>query len=221
MGLVITNPGSGYTTAAKARSYAGLTTADADDTLLGTLIIYCSRGLSRDITTRRFGERLVGQIDGVNLVFQTAYRYIADRDVNLVVNGSDVTVRGVKVNTDGSKTLTTLGVASIDSFAGKVTLSVAPTSSLYDYLEIDYESYHAPVYSDQLEEAANALVAHLVWLRNRVPGGMTVAQLKGLGSAGGLEMLNGHAAFSAGSRWLAQYMAVVQRIRTGKLRGGE
>lgn len=220
MGLVITNPGTGYTTAAKVRSYAGLTTADADDTLLATLIQYCSRGLSRDITTRIFAETLVGDINGTNVVFQTARRYIADRDLNLVVNGSDVVVRGVKLNADGSKTLTSLGVASVDSFAGKLSLSVAPTSALYDYLEADYEAYYSPVYSDMLEEATNALVAHVVWLRNRVPGGATVAQLKGLASAGGIEMMNGSVAFTAGSRWLVRYVDIVNGIRQGKVRGG-
>lgn len=217
MGLIINTNGSGYTTATKVRSTYGFSqTTDISDADLNSLIVYASRQLHRDISTRFWNVRLVGSIDGATTTYATPHGYLADRNLDSVVNAQDVTVYGVKRNTDGTLTRTTLTVSAVDAFGGKLTLSSAPTTSAYDWLEADYESYGVPVYSDMLEAAANALSAHLVYLRARDPAKVTLAQLKG-GSLGP-ESLDAAVAFSTGSRFLHEYRAIVSLIKAKKIR---
>ena len=216
MGLVITSPGAGYVSLARARLLSGLPVKDVSDTDLPVFIQAASRILSRDITTRHFSVEASGSIDGTNRTFRLGTPYLADRNLDLVVDGNDVTVRTVTQNADGTLTRATVSVSSVDAWAGAVTLAVAPPRTV-SKVEVDFESYHAPVYSDMLETATVAMVAHLADVRNRMPGKVTVAQLRGASS--GMEMLDGSVYASTGTRWLAEYRLLVQRIKAGEVRG--
>lgn len=207
MTLVERTVGSGYTTATKVRNYAGLpSTTDVDDTNMATLIKYASAELHRDIATRHNAERLTGNIDASNTVYLLPSPYIADRNLDGSVTTADLEVRTATVDaTTGAITRSTATVSSIDARQGRVTLSAAPATTV-DWIEADWESYAHPVYVDDLERACNALVAHYVYVRNKDPSRVNLAQLKGGASE---------------TKWLDEYRRIVRGIRNGELRGAE
>lgn len=220
MGLITISNGAGYTTASKVRNAMGLSaTGDISDADLLTLIAYCSRLVSRDLTTRHFREKLSGTIDGSNAIFSTSEPFIADRDIDAAVTTADVAVYGV-VQDDTTLTLTrsALTVSAIDAFTGKVTLSTAPATT-NDWLEIDYESYRCPVYVDMLEHATNLLTAHFVVVRNKDPAKVTMAALMQSGGESGYSK-NG-VAWSQSSRFLVMYTDYLRRLRAGEFLSGE
>lgn len=208
MTLIERTVGSGYTTATKVRNYAGLpSTTDVNDADLATFIKYASAELHRDIAVRHNAERLTGNIDGSNAVYLLPTPYVADRNLDGSVTVADLEVRTATVDsTTGAITRAAVTVSSIDARQGRVTLQSAPASSV-DWIEADYESYDGPVYVDDLERACNALVAHYVYVRNKDPSRVTLAQLKGPTPA-------------TGSKWLDEYKRIVRDIKVGELKGG-
>lgn len=219
MSLITISNGSGYTTAAKARVYAGLSqTTDVSDSDLNAFIVQASRTLHSDIAIRHFNARCTGTIDGSNTVFILPHPYIADRDLDSTIDTTDLVVRtGTRDATTDAITRAVVSVSSVDETRGAVTLAAAPATTV-DFVEVDYDRYLQPVYLDQLEEATNALVAHLVYERMKSPDKVTLAQLRGQGAESGPR---GGTRNAPSSKWLARYQELVRRIRAGDLTVGD
>lgn len=184
-----------YATLAKLRSVSHFSTAEISDTDVSALIADADRAVLRLATISFYDEKLSGAIDGVNVLFTTKYKPIADVDCDSSVTDADVTVYLVAYDSENNPVHTSTAVTTVNARDGIITLTTAPTTTNAEVgVHADYRGYQMSVDYDLLKLAANYYLAHLCEMKIRTDRAVNWDA----GGAGQLPPI-----VSAKSRWLA------------------
>jgi hypothetical protein len=158
-----------YATLAQLRIISQFTEADISDADVNDLVSKADRAILRLATIEVHNEALEGGIDGINKIFRTEYRQIADTDFDKDVDKDDITVYLVDYDDEGNEVATETEVETINARDGIIALIAAPTTMNAEAgVNIDYRYYKSEVDYDMLTLAANYYLAYLC--EKRSPG---------------------------------------------------
>lgn len=150
-----------YATLAGLREVTHFSTAEISDTDVNALIADADKSLLRLATIEVYKGKLNGSIDGVNVLFTTKNKPIADTDFDCDVDGDDVTAYLVAYDSEQNEQSSATAVTSVNARDGIITLTTAPTTANAEVgVYIDYRYYNYPVDYDLLKLAANYFLAH-------------------------------------------------------------
>jgi len=179
-----------YATLGQLRIITQFTEADISDSDVNDLVSKADNAILRLATIEVYDESLEGGIDGVNKIFITEYRQIADTDFDKDVDKDDVTVYLIDYDDEGNEVATETEIDTVNARDGIITLVTAPTTINAEAgVNIDYRYYKEEVDFDMLTLAANYYLAHLCEMRT--------PEIAGIGGSKGIGPT------SNPSRWLA------------------
>lgn len=209
-----TAPGS-YATAAEVRTVTGLSSVnDINDSDLNDDILTATLLFIGHVTIRVDGA-MPTVMDAGRTVFQLPHGLVADINADAAVDSNDVTVRFYKQDTDGQILTADPGTVTVqNALLGVIkTQNALPT----DYsVAVDYARYTRPLELNRAKRAVRYLAGHIAWLRVKMPGRITRADLAGIGAAdpGERTSNSGEATFifRHRSRWLDIYLREVNSI---------
>jgi len=151
----------GYSTLAGLRDISHFSTAEISDDDVNSFLSDADLGVLRLATIEVFNEKMAGAIDGVNVLFTTKHKLIADIDFDSDVDADDVTVYLVDYDSQQNQESSSTTVTSVNARDGIITLTTAPTISNAEVgVYVDYRYYKTPVDYDLLKLAANYFLAH-------------------------------------------------------------
>lgn len=202
-------PGS-YATAATVRDLSGLSaTTDVSNSELNELILNATLRFIGDVTAEVNGA--IAEPDSTRTTFTLPHGLIADVTADAVVDSDDLTVRFVKIGSDGQILTASTGAVTVqDAKRGVFTTATAMPAD-YD-CEVDYAHYFRPLMLPRAKDAVAYMSAHLAFIRMKSPGKLTRADLTGLGRTEPTEQNRADVWFQTRSRWLDLYRREVQRI---------
>jgi len=161
-----------YSSPSDVREILGITVAEADDTLLNSLISKADRVIY-NIIAIEVKDGIVGDskgaeggptIDGTNKKYYTKYYPLADIDFDSDVDPADVTVYLWSDATDETtKSVTT--VSSVTARTGLIQLATAPDPTKVEKITIDYSYYLYDIDFDLLKLASTFYAAYLYIIR--------------------------------------------------------
>jgi len=197
-----------WTSPDKVRRKLGLNSDDVTDDVIEDYIENAQIDVLRDIAICRRDEGLEGNIDGVNSTFETNYKYIADKNFDLLVDSSDVEVYGW-MDSDDPTTKTSLSVSTVYPHDGIIVLSNAP-SVAYTKITANYYGYNGYVETLWLNDACAYLAAYYYAMSEIV---LTPSQ-----------WMHGAYRFIIGTDWThlyLDYLAKIDRILQSRSDKGE
>lgn len=157
-----------YSSLPAFRSLTHFTESEIPDSEVSALIPEADRAILRLATIEVYDEQLTGDIDGVNKLFMTKHKPIADTDFDSDVDSSDVSVWLVDYDSEQNPVHTSVQASSVNARDGIITLASAPTTSNAEVgVFADYRYYKMPVDYDMLKLAANYYLAYLVEMKVR------------------------------------------------------
>lgn len=155
-----------YATDAQLRAITHFSTSEISVSDVTTLVPLADNALMRLATILATDERLSGGIDGVNTIFTTAHKNIADTDFDSDVDGDDVTVYLVDYDSENNPVHTATTVTTVNARDGIITLATAPTTIDAEVgVYADYRYYMEPIDYVSLKLAASYYLAHLAELK--------------------------------------------------------
>lgn len=162
-----------YATLLGLRLVSHFTEADISDSDVNSLISDADRAILKLATIEIYDEELEGGIDGVNKIFTTEHKPIADINFDKTITKDDVTVYLVVNDDEGNEESAETEVSEVNARDGIVTLATAPTTVTAEVgVTIDYRYYKSEVDFDMLSLAANYYLAHLCEMRKPELGGI-------------------------------------------------
>jgi hypothetical protein len=176
-----TTLGAGYTTPAFVRQLAGIAVASVSDTDMNAHIQTASRVLHRDLSSRH-NNTVLFALNSPATRFVAPFPWVADRNVDSLVDANDVSVQFVYRDPTSGQLLTSpTGTVTVEDTERAVitTQNALPTSPNYSAL-ITYDSYEHPIDLNDAAIAVAWLAAHFAFLRLKQPGGITVGDLTGV-----------------------------------------
>lgn len=209
MTLITRTLGAGYGTKAEVRRISGVPVADVSDNDLDDIIVKASIALTDIIATRVESQPLYPTASRTS--FSMGVPYVADLNVDSLVNASDVNVRFVRTNP-------TTGLAE-EMSPGVVTLTSARYGTLSTTVALpegweavaDFGYYSRPLDLTRAALAVNYLAAHMAVLRMKAPGRITRADTLGAGDSGEKGALGALAAMR--TKYLALFEREVAAMR--------
>ena len=184
-----------YSSLTELRLLSHFSVSEISDTSVSDLIADADRAVLRLATISFYDEKLGGSIDGVNVLFTTKYKPIADVDCDSDVTDADVTVYLVAYDSENNPVHTLIPVTTVNARDGIITLTTAPTTTNAEVgVYADYKGYQMSVDYDLLKLAANYYLAHLCEMKIRTDRAVNW----NAGGAGQLPPI-----ISSKSRWLS------------------
>uniref|UniRef100_A0A6H1ZKH4 Uncharacterized protein n=1 Tax=viral metagenome TaxID=1070528 RepID=A0A6H1ZKH4_9ZZZZ len=154
-----------WTTPQEVRKVIGLGADDVSDEDLDYYIGKAQKELLDQLCVFEYEDKLVGNIDGVNITFNTHYAPIADRNFDLVVNTLDVEV--YKWGHYGlMDTKSTVPISTVYPDKGIIVLGSAPGNTI-EVVTATYYSFPRQLILDRLP-TVTALLAGYHYIRSEV-----------------------------------------------------
>lgn len=152
-----------YASLEKFRQLTAFKKGEITDEEINAMMLVADKAVMRMATIEVYDERLSGNIDGSNTIFTTANKLIADRNLDMQINASDVDVYLAAKDAENNRISTATTVSSVSSRDGRIILSSAPTTINAELgVFADYRYYHnTKIDFDMMEEAAIYYLAFL------------------------------------------------------------
>ena len=156
------------------RQLVGITSEDISDADLTAILNVAERTVMKELMSEVTREEVYA-LDSERLTYQVKHYPLADRNLDGVVDASDVKVEA-KSSTLSFNMWRELTVADIKVEDGLILLSSAPDSG--ERVFISYAYIPPTVTNDDLNDLVNYLTAHLVSLRLENPDTLAISDLE-------------------------------------------